>query len=241
MIEALVLRLDAPLMSFGGVTVDEHGVTRDFPALSMLTGLLGNALGYRRRDAGLLERLQQRLRFAVRRDRTGEPLVDFQTVELGQDFLGLGWTTKGRLEERGGQSGKGTHRRFRHYRADAVYTLVATLEPSEESPTPVNVARALEEPARPLFLGRKPCLPSGPMLLGLEQGSSLLEILERVPRVADREDHGPLAAWWPDGEGEEDRGEVVPLTDERDWANQIHVGRRRIRAGILDWDEVERG
>ena len=45
MVDALLLRLDAPLMSFGAPMVDSNGVIQEFPALSMLTGLLGNALG----------------------------------------------------------------------------------------------------------------------------------------------------------------------------------------------------
>jgi CRISPR-associated Cas5-like protein len=42
------MRLEAPLMAFGGETIDNYGVIRDFPALSMVTGLFANALGYRR-------------------------------------------------------------------------------------------------------------------------------------------------------------------------------------------------
>ena len=37
----LVLRFDAPLMAFGSVAVDQVGPVRDFPAASMLTGLIG--------------------------------------------------------------------------------------------------------------------------------------------------------------------------------------------------------
>ena len=35
----LQIRFHAPLASFGGETIDVHGVIRDFPAQSMLTGL----------------------------------------------------------------------------------------------------------------------------------------------------------------------------------------------------------
>ena len=44
--DALVLRLDAPLMSFGGVIVDHHNVTERFPGLSLFAGLFANALGW---------------------------------------------------------------------------------------------------------------------------------------------------------------------------------------------------
>jgi len=44
--KALVLRLDAPMMSFGGVMVDQHGVIDRFPGVALLTGLIANALGW---------------------------------------------------------------------------------------------------------------------------------------------------------------------------------------------------
>ena len=47
--DALILRFDAPLMSFGGPMVDHNGVVQDFPPTSLLTGLIGNALGYEHR------------------------------------------------------------------------------------------------------------------------------------------------------------------------------------------------
>ena len=46
----LILNLEAPLMAFGGETIDNIGVTRRFPSASMLTGLIANALGWRRID-----------------------------------------------------------------------------------------------------------------------------------------------------------------------------------------------
>ena len=48
----LILHLDAPLMAFGAPIVDQHGETGDVPLPSMIAGLLGNALGYRRVEAG---------------------------------------------------------------------------------------------------------------------------------------------------------------------------------------------
>ena len=48
----LVLRLEAPLMAFGGETIDNLGIIRPFPAASMITGLFANALGWRRVDQG---------------------------------------------------------------------------------------------------------------------------------------------------------------------------------------------
>ncbi len=80
----LVLRFDAPLQGFGSVAVDDRRPVQEFPALSMLTGLLANALGYEHRDAVRLERLQSRVRYGSRCDRAGRKLSDYQTVDLGQ-------------------------------------------------------------------------------------------------------------------------------------------------------------
>ena len=51
-----------------------------------------------------------------------------------------------------------------------------------EAPTLSQVGDALVTPARPLFIGRKPCLPSTRLLVGIvDDASSLTEALERVP------------------------------------------------------------
>lgn len=233
--EALLLRFDAPLMSFGGPAVDQVGVTEEFPARSMLAGLLANALGYDHRQAAQTQRLQERLRVAARRDRKGARLEDYQTVDLGQEPLRGGeWTTWGRPEKRAGAFSKDTHIRNRHYVADAVFTVAVTLQPTDEVPTLADIGRALQAPARPLFIGRKPCLPATPILVGTAQGRDLRSILEETPRVGMRGDSESLSAWWPAEEGgDEARTRLIPVTDDRDWVNQIHVGRRFVREGLI--------
>jgi len=242
----LVLRLDAPLMSFGGVRVDHWGRTRDFPGLAMLTGLIGNALGYEHRQARELQRLQDRLFYGVRQDRCGEHLVDFQTVDLGQPFLLEGWTSRGVKESRAGGTAKvGTHIRYREYLADAVYTVALTLKPPGEAPDLEAVRSALEFPARPLFLGRKPCLPSAPLLVGTLRAGSMLDALRRAPTatVAGREpDRLDVTAWWSAVEQTEmPAAHVLSITDERDWVNQIHVGRRRVYSMRIVLEGAEHG
>ena len=69
--DVLILRFDAPLMSFGAPIVDNQGEIQPYPALSMMTGLLGNALGFDHSEFDRLERLQERLRYASRQDRRG--------------------------------------------------------------------------------------------------------------------------------------------------------------------------
>ena len=234
MIDVLWLRFDAPWMSFGGEVVDKFGVTREFPGRAMLTGLLGNALGYDHAEPARLDALQRRLRYAVRQDRAGVEMVDYQTVDLGQDFMKrAGWTTRGVPEERAGGSSEGTHIRYRHYLADAVYTVAVTLV-GEGDPSLDAVEAAVRSPERPLFLGRKNCLPAAPLVLGRTRSPRLRDALAAAPvATARRRDvAGPMKAWWPVDEGT-DTGRTLAITDDMDWTNQIHVGRRFMQESML--------
>lgn len=240
----LALRFDAPLVSFGAPAVDQHGVVQRFPALSMLTGLFANALGWHHRDASKLDRLQARLRYAARIDRRGEALRDYHTVDLGAPWMlpeQAGWTTRGALAERGGASSKGTHERERHYWADSLHTVACALEGTDE-PTIDALAQALRLPARPLFIGRKCCLPASSLLLDVVEAPSLVGVLATLPRTP-RTDAGPLAAtWWDHDAGDAAASSrVVPTTDERDWHHRIHVGRRYMREGHVNPPEAAHG
>jgi CRISPR system Cascade subunit CasD len=243
--KVLLLRFDAPLVSFGAPMVDQNGVVQLFPALSMLTGLVANALGWDHRDSAKLDGLQERLRYATRTDRRGEALVDYQTVDLGQPWMDpekAGWTTRGKIATRGGASSEGTHIRYRHYRADSVHTVALALT-GDGLPTASEMEQALREPARPLFLGRKCCLPADRILLGVVEAASPMAALAAVPRIP-RGDRGALPAWWWDGDdatGSEGESRQLPVTDERDWANQVHVGRRLMREGSMNPPEGSHG
>ena len=131
----LLIRLEAPLMAFGGETIDNYGVIRDFPAASMLTGLLANALGWRRIERKRHQRLQDRLVFAARIDREpagGVRLTDFQTAKLEKDDRG--WTTRGVPEGRAGGANTydAPHLRYRDYFADMRVTVALRLEPAAD-------------------------------------------------------------------------------------------------------------
>jgi CRISPR system Cascade subunit CasD len=258
----LVLRLEAPLVAFGGVTIDAVGVIRDFPALSMLTGLFANALGYERTERQRHQDLQDRIVFAARLD--GEPhigvLRDNQNVQ-DLDKEKRGWTTRGMPEERGGGSLGAIHRRQRDYHPDALVAVVVTLEPAAQGPTLEDLAAALDRPARPLFIGRKPCLPVAPLRHRLADGKAFLEaatahealsLLPRLTPLGEAPRHRrsgssrrivaaeatPLAlpAQWPAGEGPADGPLVdrsVNLADRRNWLSGLHGGTRHVVEGRI--------
>lgn len=232
--DCLLLHLRAPLMSFGKPIVDSRGVIQPYPALSMLTGLVGNALGYAHHESERLERLQNRLKYAVREDRAGQQVQDYQTVDLGSDHMdyrNVAWTTRGTIEERkGGSASTGTHIRERDYWADAGYTVALALDPPDEAPTLDDVTAALQHPERPLFIGRKPCLPAAPLYAGRLSAASLKEALETAPWPDWADDRSSYRAWWP---AAMDDPQARPTTDRRDWSNQIHVGERWVHHGTV--------
>jgi len=224
MAEHLRLLLEGPLLAFGGETVDARGVIADFPAASMLTGLLANALGWRRSDRDALANLQTRLRYAARIDRDGARLTDFQTAQLARDDKG--WTTRSAPEGRAGGPAtyNAPHIRYREYDADKRVVVVLRLDPAEDAPTLAGLAAALDEPARPLFLGRKPCLPAGRLCAGIVDADGWLAALETLPPPTD----GRLRVLLPDSEPRQPSDEARPWSDRRDWRSGVHGGTRAV-------------
>lgn len=166
----LVLRLEGPLLSFGAEAIDNFGVVRDFPAASMLVGLMANALGWRREDREAHQNLQDRLVFAARRDREGSRFTEFQTAQL--DGGAQHWTTRGAVEGRrgGADTYKSPHLRYRDHDADAAVTVcfASSRRPTRQISTrlrmPCNIPRVhcfwAENPA----FRRSPWLPATRLL-----------------------------------------------------------------------------
>lgn len=231
----LLLRFDAPIMSFGGVCVDQINPTDYFPGKAMITGLIGNALGWDHRDTGSLDKLQDRLRIAARWDAEARRLIDYHTVYLGQDHLvDTGWTTRGRTEDRGsGQATSGTHIRYRHYLANGVLTVAIKLV-GEGFPTLEEIGNALKFPARPLFLGRKTCIPAGPVLLGCRHAERLIDALRAEPLadIGPRRRPDPVTARWPVEDGGGNLAEAI--YDRRDWADNMPRGVHHYFEGSLE-------
>lgn len=234
----LLMRLRAPLIAFGGETIDNYGVIRDFPALSMVTGLLANALGWDRGDDVKHNRLQERLVMGARLDADGSRVEDYQTALLFEDDAG--WTTFGKKEGRkpspsyapmpDGRKGL-TLQRYRHYHADMDVLVALRLQSADESPRLDELASALDKPARPLFVGRKNCLPTDRLMAGWVEADDILGALQlAVPTL-----QSSVRAQWPDGEGrmpgQQDR--CLDVCDERNWTSGVHGGWRPVREGLI--------
>ncbi|MFJ5489297.1 type I-E CRISPR-associated protein Cas5/CasD, partial [Hansschlegelia beijingensis] len=143
-----------------------------------------------------------------------------------------GWTTRGRPEGRAGGAGTyaSPHIRRRDYDCDMAVTVVLRLEPSDEAPTLYDVAAALMEPARPLFLGRKSCLPAGPIVpLDPERRFVEAETLAAALAGVPAREPGDGRILLPEEDPEAPGDELRWITDARDWRSGVHAGSRRVR------------
>ena len=222
--EHLLLRLEGPLQAWGGVAMDPVRPTRSFPSRSALAGLLASALGWEYRDGARTTALQDALRYAVREDRAPRPLRDYQTADLGRETSG--WTRWG-IERRGGSVAEGTQILNRHYLADGSFLVALMLH--EGAPASLDeVEAALRHPARPLFLGRRSCPPSAPILEGRGVSDSPYSALQGA-RLHPGAGPGPLRCWYEEGDGP--AGITEDVWDRRDFLTNRFGGSRRVVQG----------
>lgn len=150
----LLLRLAGPLQSWGSDSRFEVRRTGREPTKSGVIGLLAAALGRSRSDS--LQDLCG-LRFGVRVDQEGRLLRDFHTAR-----------------------GKTTYVTSRYYLCDAVF--LVGLETEDEALLK-QLEQALHSPVYPLFLGRRSCPPTLPLVMGIRK-ESLVEALKNEPWTA---------------------------------------------------------
>jgi CRISPR system Cascade subunit CasD len=150
----LLLRLAAPIQSWGINSKFNRRDTQRYPSKSGIIGLLAAALGRSREDS--LEDLSE-LRLGVRIDRAGDLLRDYHTVK--------------NLDK--------PYETYRYYLSDAVF--LCGLEGDDIFLH--ELEEALSSPKYPLFLGRRSCPPEGQVLLGIIEGT-LENALETYPSLA---------------------------------------------------------
>lgn len=227
----LHLHLAAPLMAFGGVTIDHVGPTRDYPAASALTGLFANALGWRREERTAHQALQDRLIFAalcVLPDGRHAPLILTDTQNAKLEKNDKGWTTWGQPEGRAGATYDSPHRRRRDYLADQDTHVVLRLS-DKAAPGLDDLAHALDRPARPLFLGRKPCLPSRRLFAGWIEAETPHAALSALAQKGVRG-----RALWPDDGADHPGAQKHDLQDLRNWHSGLHSGSRIVVEGLIE-------
>jgi CRISPR system Cascade subunit CasD len=153
----LLLRLAAPLQSWGTSSRFVRRNTDRVPSRSGIIGLLAAAKGRRRVDP--LEDLLN-LRIGVRIEQPGQLERDFQTARTrdGQTSMPLS---------------------FRFYLADAVFAVAIEGEPALID----GLREALRRPVFPLFLGRKSCPPAGRLDHGVHDGD-IAHVLAEAPWLA---------------------------------------------------------
>ncbi len=227
----LVLEFRSPLASFGDVAIDSRGKTRNFPAKSMLVGLFANALGWTRSMSKEHQALQERIIFGAAFEEGEEviKITDYQTVKLSKDDKS--WSTRGKPIGRlgGAKTYDGSHQRWRDYLTDLKLVCVLRLDSHNVNPTLEDLAYALQYPARPLFIGRKSCLPSAPMFRDWIEAENVIDALKAAvdPKIER------LKAFWPSSERPELADRKMTLTDERNWITGLHGGSREVCEGWL--------
>lgn len=155
----LVLRLAGPLQSWGVNSRFVRRMTESAPTKSGIIGLLAAAQGRRREDP--VEDLVG-LRLAVRTEQPGSLLRDFHTAQ---------------------RAGKSMPLSQRYYLSDAVF--VAAVEAGPELVD--GLAEALADPAYPIYLGRRSCVPEGRVLLGVRHDADAEQVIRTWPWQAGRQ------------------------------------------------------
>ncbi|MFI2477827.1 type I-E CRISPR-associated protein Cas5/CasD [Nocardia xishanensis] len=152
----LLLKLAAPMQSWGVASRFTRRETQQYPSKSGVLGLICAAKGRRRTDPIEDELIQ--LGFGVRIDQQGTLVRDFQVARSldGRESYPLS---------------------YRYYLADAVF--VAAIH--GDRPLLEGIRDALRAPTFPLYLGRRSCPVTEPLVIGDITDQPLPEALSATP------------------------------------------------------------
>lgn len=179
--DCLVLRLAAPLQSWGIRGQYNRRDTAAEPTKSGIIGLLAAAQGRRRPDP--IDDLLG-LNLGVRIDQSGSLLRDYHTVSdyRGRPLLSSAVNAKG--IQKTTSPVKNTHVTERFYLTDAIFVAAVT------GPNGLlrTLSAAMRRPAFPLALGRRSCVPTQPLVIPPKSSSfddlwtgTPLDVLQAVP------------------------------------------------------------
>ncbi|MFB7738462.1 type I-E CRISPR-associated protein Cas5/CasD [Streptomyces sp. NPDC056112] len=174
----ILLRLAAPLMSFGEHAAFRYRDTIGFPTRSALIGMFAAADGRSREEALAPDPATGAIPYTdlvltIRIDRPGHRHTDYHTTGGGRPHKQGLRTSSGNYRSQK----QSTHVSHRIYLADAVFTAAVC------GPDPLleHLTDRLEQPAFALYLGRRACIPDEPLLLRGPHPDPVNELLTRVP------------------------------------------------------------
>jgi CRISPR system Cascade subunit CasD len=170
----LILRLEGAMQSWGENAKWDFRDSSSLPTKSGIVGLLGCAMGLERGSAVLAE-LAQSITVGIRADRAGVKFVDFQTVQ-GDPLM----AATGKPKTTGN-----TILSPRAYLQDACFTVFIEAGESWQK----KMLAALEDPRWCMYLGRKNCVPSRPVLECQTAEYSGLEAAMRDYPAAERAEY----------------------------------------------------
>ena len=165
MTNTLFLILEGPLQAWGERARWSVRDTAPEPTKSGVVGLLACALGLQSDEDLCL--LSQQVRVGVRVDRPGVMLVDYHTVSGGV------FSAEGKVKKTASTGKPETVVSHRSYLCDASFLIAV----QADSDLIERLVEALRWPKWPVYLGRKSCPPSRPVLAGTGHFSDIRSAL----------------------------------------------------------------
>lgn len=216
----LALRFEGPMQSWGSSSKFQERDTAREPTKSGVIGLICSALG-RARDLPVDDLAS--LNMAVRVDREGRVMKDFQTIQ--------------NVVRACGNSNEPTVISNRYYLSDACF--VVLLEGDVEVLT--NARDALNKPVWSLFLGRKSYVPSSSITLvdGIVQGD-ISHAVRIIPfQGRDKDERGPIRIVKETSPGKGEAVMDVPLSFSERTFGTRYVITEWLDGTILPTKEVD--
>lgn len=185
----IIARLAGPLQSYGEQTRFSARGTLPYPTYAALIGLARSALGLGRQVEVEAYQWLRNLSMAIRVDKEGTLLVDYQTINPPKTsvYAWLNTSDRKRLEHTvptgsGGiwaiKSRIPSMETERTYISDASFTWLIEGNDDEID----RLGNALVEPRWQISLGRKACVPDWPLILGITD-LSMMEAVNVVPAI----------------------------------------------------------
>lgn len=204
--EYLVFRLYGPMASWGQAAVGGDRPTGLQPTRSAIIGLLASALGIKRDNETLLQQLQSSIQIAVKQCVPSSLLRDYHTTQVpigNSDKLAHCLTRKSEIDELKRQEKYNSKNSrpnailsSRDYRCDGLWVIAISLTDVAEYSL-LALSKALLKPTFVLYLGRKSCplsLPVLPTLVSVEMLKEALDTQFKPILNSEKEDNRWLGA-----------------------------------------------